>query len=142
MGRPEYSAPEGAADAYYFEQLSKGIFSIPQCVDCGKLHFYPRVTCPHCHSFALRWTIPSGRGVVYSTTVVRRKDGDYNVALIDLEEGPRMMSRVVGVEPGRVAIGMPVEAAVQQEGEEPLLVFVSGGASGTGTADAGEDGRA
>ncbi|WP_255953544.1 Zn-ribbon domain-containing OB-fold protein [Streptomyces odontomachi] len=112
-------------DTYYCEQLSRGIFSIPQCTECGQLHFYPRVTCPFCHSFALRWTVPSGRGVVYSTTVVRRKNGDHNVALVDLEEGPRLMSRVVGVEPHKVVIGMPVEAAVQEEDGEPLLVFVA-----------------
>ncbi|MEU6605824.1 Zn-ribbon domain-containing OB-fold protein [Streptomyces shenzhenensis] len=140
MDQPEDFAPGKAVDAYYHQRLSEGILSVPQCLDCGKLHFYPRVSCPYCHSFALRWTTPSGRGVVYSTTVVRRKNGDYNVALIDLEEGPRMMSRVVDIEPDRVAIGMPVEAGVRQEGDQPLLIFVPG-RSTSGAQTAGKDGR-
>ena len=66
----------------------------------------------------LDWVKASGSGTVYSTTVVRRKPeagGDYNVALIDLAEGPRMMSRVVGVEPTAVKIGMKVRARIAPE---------------------------
>src|SRR3546814_7529570 len=64
------------------------------------LIFYPRAICPHSGSTNLEWRDASGRGTVYSTTVVRRKPdrgGNYNVALLDLEAGPRMMSRVDGV---------------------------------------------
>ena len=68
----------------------------------------------------------SGTGTVYATTVVRQrpeKGGSYNVALIDLAEGPRLMSTVMGVEPEAVRIGMPVRARIDTTGEEPLLVF-------------------
>lgn len=64
--------------------------------------------CPYCASRALKWERPSGRGTIYSTTVVRRsadKGGSYGVVLVDLEEGVRMMSTVVDREPGEIAIG-------------------------------------
>lgn len=99
----------------YQDKLAQGIFEIQRCAACSKHVFYPRVLCPHCGAGQLDWTTPSGRGTVYSTTVVRRKEadgGDYNVALIDLDEGPRMMSRVVTIAPGAVRIGMAVKANV------------------------------
>lgn len=112
-----------SADARYFGRLAEGAFEIPQCEACGRLHFFPRVCCPHCGAEALRWVAPSGRGTVYSSTVVRRADGDYTVCLIDLEEGPRLMSRVVGMPVDDVRIGLPVQARVDQLAEGPLLVF-------------------
>lgn len=99
----------------YRDKLAQGSFEIQRCSGCAKHVFYPRVLCPHCGSDRLEWATPSGRGTVYSTTVVRRKAadvGDYNVALVDLEEGPRMMSRVVTVVPDAVLIGMTVKARV------------------------------
>ena len=99
----------------YQDKLAQGIFEIQRCASCRKHVFYPRVLCPHCGAGQLDWTAPSGRGTVYSTTVVRRKEadgGDYNVALIDLDEGPRLMSRVVTVAPSAVRIGMAVKAHV------------------------------
>lgn len=99
----------------YQDKLAQGVFEIQRCTTCSKHVFYPRVLCPHCGGDQLEWKPPSGRGTVYSTTVVRRKEadgGDYNVALIDLDEGPRMMSRVVTVQPSAVRIGMAVQARV------------------------------
>ncbi|MFF2028011.1 Zn-ribbon domain-containing OB-fold protein [Rhodococcus koreensis] len=111
-------------DEFYFDQLSRGRFQIPQCNNCQRFHFYPRVSCPFCHSFALRWVDASGRGVVYSTTVVRKNNGaDHNVALIDLAEGPRMMSRVTGIDPSDVRIGLSVEAEIEQDGDRSIVVF-------------------
>jgi uncharacterized OB-fold protein len=90
--------------------------------------FYPRVLCSHCGSPKLTWQPASGQGTVYSTTVVRRKPeqgGDYNVALVDLSEGPRMMSRVDGLAPHEVMIGMDVRAKIIDEpGHGKLLVFM------------------
>jgi hypothetical protein len=73
----------------------------------------------------LEWVEASGRGTVYSTTVVRQKPPtpSYNVALIDLAEGPRMMSRVEGIAPEDVRIGMPVKARIVREGEQPVVIF-------------------
>ncbi|HEY8855881.1 MAG TPA: Zn-ribbon domain-containing OB-fold protein [Rugosibacter sp.] len=122
-------------DAVFAAALAEGRFILQQCDDCKKHVFYPRVLCPHCGSPSLTWQPASGRGTVYSTTVVRRKieqGGDYNVALVDLNEGPRMMSRVDGISPHEVTIGMAVRAQIIDEPKKgKLLVFtpVQGGAT-------------
>lgn len=98
--------------AQYFEALAQGRFQIQRCETCEASVFYPRNICPRCGGDRLTWFEPAGRGTVYSTTVVRRGEedgGDYNVALVDLEEGVRMMTSVVGVPPEKVTIGMDVE---------------------------------
>jgi hypothetical protein len=108
-------SPPSGPEKHYLDALSAGRFEIQRCAACGKHLFYPRVLCPHCGSGELGWVAPSGRGTVYSTTVVRRKPadgGDYNVCLVDLAEGVRMMSRVVSVPPGDVKIGMAVRARI------------------------------
>jgi len=114
------------ADLYYRGQLDQGRFLIQRCLPCQHSIFYPRMICPHCGSDQLEWFAPSGLGTVYSTTVVRRKaehGGDYNVVLVDLDEGVRMMSRVEGVQPDAVTIGMPVRAKVIDSEEGKLVVF-------------------
>ncbi len=110
----------------YKSKLAAGRFEIQKCASCAKHVFYPRVVCPHCGADKLGWVAAAGAGVVYSSTVVRRKPeagGDYNVALVDLAEGPRMMSRVVGVEPAAVKIGMKVKARIASEGEARIVEF-------------------
>jgi len=124
MQNHQDSSPASGADAHYFRRLAEGAFEIPRCLDCHKDHFFPRLICPHCGSDRLKWVTPSGDGTVYSTTVVRQKDGNYNVCLVDLDEGPRMMSRVTAIEPGEVKIGMRVSARLEQQDGMPLLVFV------------------
>jgi uncharacterized OB-fold protein len=115
-------------DARFAAALAQGRFEIQRCAACGEHVFYPRALCTHCGSAQLDWIQPSGAGVVYSSTVVRRKPeagGDYNVALIDLAEGPRLMSRVDGIAPAQVRIGMPVQAQVIDDpAQGKLLVFV------------------
>ena len=124
---PPETAPSGPEFAYK-EKLAQGRFEMQKCGGCAKHVFYPRVVCPHCGADKLDWVSASGAGVVYSTTVVRRKPeagGDYNVALIDLAEGPRMMSRVAGVEPAAVKIGMKVKARVVSEKDGPIVEFIT-----------------
>jgi len=70
----------------------------------------------------VHWAQPSGKGQVYATTTVRDRAGDYNVALVDLEGGARMMSRVEGVEPDAVRVGLQLLARVVQA-ERPYVVF-------------------
>ncbi len=118
----------------YFDHLANGEFHLQHCTGCDKAVFYPRAVCPHCGSGALESRPASGNGVVYATSVVRQrpeKGGVYNVALIDLAEGPRMMSRVEGVAPEEVNIGMAVRAEVDRSGDAPLVIFrpVAGGGS-------------
>lgn len=96
--------------AEYFDLLCKGQFRIQRCEDCTGAVFYPRTHCPDCGG-PLAWFEPEGTGVVYSATTVRRTPeagGDYNVALVDLSEGVRLMTRIVDCDPQEVRIGMPV----------------------------------
>ncbi len=123
---PTMAADSTGADLYYRTQLDQGNFQIQRCTDCDRSIFYPRMICPHCGSDKLSWFSPSGRGTVYSTTTVRRKPehgGDYNVALIDLEEGARMMSRVEGIAPDAVRIGQSVQAVLVDDQSGKLVVF-------------------
>ena len=120
------SAMTPSMSSQYQAALDTGSFQIQRCKACAQAIFYPRELCPHCGSDALAWEQASGKGTVYSTTVIRRKPeagGDYNVALVDLAEGPRMMSRVEGMAPADVAIGMAVQAEVIQHNGKGLVVF-------------------
>lgn len=106
--------------------LDQGNFLIQHCGACSKHVYFPRESCPHCGSANLAWVAPSGHGTVYSVTTIRRKPdagGDYNVSLIDLDEGVRLMSRVVDVSPDAVLIGQRVTASVQMNEEKGLIVF-------------------
>ena len=119
--------PRGA-EARYQAQLNEGRFLIQRCDGCTKHVFYPRVVCPHCGGSSLAWVDPKGTGAVYSTTTVRRKPeagGDYDVSLIDLDEGVRMMSRVEDVPPAQVKIGMRVRAKVVDNKGTGLVVFTT-----------------
>ena len=92
--------------------------------------FYPRVICPFTGSTALEWRIASGLGTVYATTVTHPAQGEpYNVALIDCDEGFRLMSRVEEIDPMQVRIGMRVRFRVHRPGgDEPAYpVFMPAG---------------
>ena len=102
--------------APYWDAAREGRLDIPLCDDCGQHHFYPRAVCPHCYSDKLKFDTVSGRGTVHTYTVASRPAGPafaddvpYVVALIDLEEGPRMMSRIETDDPEAVRIGSEVE---------------------------------
>jgi uncharacterized OB-fold protein len=113
-------------DAVYADNLKAGKFRIQHCNACGKNFFYPRALCQHCGSADWGWIDASGKGTVYSTSVVRQRpeDGpDYNIALIDLAEGPRLMSRVTDLPAPEVRIGLAVEAYIGDLGKEPLILF-------------------
>ncbi len=106
--------------------LAEGKFLIQQCNDCGKHIYFPREVCPHCGSDAVQFASPSGQGTVYAVTTVRRKPadgGDYNVSLVDLDEGPRLMSRVDNLKPDEVKIGQRVSARVVVADGKGVVVF-------------------
>jgi uncharacterized OB-fold protein len=106
--------------------LEAGDLRLQACTRCGRQIFFPRTLCPHCGSNDLEWRRASGRGVVYSTTIVRQKPergGDYNVALIELAEGARMLSRVEELPATEVRIGMAVEAVIRKVNGQSLVLF-------------------
>lgn len=111
--------------------LAEGRFLIQRSRSTGTYVYYPRVAVPGTGETDLEWVEPSGLGTVYSTTVVRNKPPvpHYNVALIDLDEGVRMMSRVVGIDPAEVAIGQRVRARVDAIDGTPAVVFEFAGES-------------
>jgi hypothetical protein len=93
--------------------------------------FYPRLICPYSGSEILEWRISKGLGTVHATTVVHPQQGvPYNVALIDVDEGFRLMSRVEDIDPSAVTIGMRVQFRVHvPDGDEPPIpVFTPVGA--------------
>ena len=109
----------------YQKFLAEGSFRIQRSRTTGRYLVYPRVVEPLTGSTDLEWVPASGEGVVYSTTVIRQKPPipSYNLALIDLAEGPRLMSRVVGIPPQEVKIGMAVKARIVREDDLALVVF-------------------
>lgn len=118
--------PAPGADAEFERRLSEGTFSIQRCDDTQKFFFYPREFSPFTGSRNVSWHACSGDATVYSTTVIRRKPdrgGDYNLAIVELAEGPRMMSRVEGVAPTDVRIGMKVKARIAESDGKPIVVF-------------------
>jgi uncharacterized OB-fold protein len=84
----------------------EGRFMLRGCNDCGKTHWYPRPVCPHCMSSNTQWQSASGKGTVYSYSTMQRVDPPYTLAYVTLEEGPTMLTNLVGGGPYR--IGMPV----------------------------------
>ena len=116
--------------APYWEATREGRLDIPLCGDCGKHHFYPRSICPYCHSGNLRFNTVSGRGKVHTFTIARRPAGPafaddvpYVVALIELEEGPRMMSRIQTGDPEKVHIGAKVEVTFVKASDEVTFPY-------------------
>jgi uncharacterized protein len=112
----------------YWKATAQGRLAIPFCTVCGEAVYYPRAHCPSCYSDALEWRDLSGRGNVYTYTIVRRGEGPYAevtpyvVAYVELEEGPRVLTNVVDVEPEDVEVGMAVEAVFADTGEGNALV--------------------
>ena len=106
--------------------LAEGRFMIQRQASTGRHVFYPRVAVPGTGETDLDWVEASGMGTVYATTCTRQrpeKGGDYNIALIDLDEGVRMMARVEGVAPDVVAIGMRVRARIGELDGAPAVIF-------------------
>ncbi|MBS1889203.1 MAG: OB-fold domain-containing protein [Actinobacteria bacterium] len=106
----------------YQEGLAAGELRFQRCGDCARAVFYPRVVCPHCGSTALAWEISSGAGTVYATTVMRpHRQEPYNVCLVDLDEGFRLMSRVDRVPADGVRIGDRLRL-LKEAGTAPVFV--------------------
>ena len=110
----------------YQAHLAKGELAYQFSTEAQRAVFFPRLICPFTGSDRLEWRISAGLGTVYATTVVHAADGKtFNVALIDCDEGFRLMSRVEDIEPMAVAIGMRVRFRVHTPGGEdaPVPVF-------------------
>ena len=113
--------------ALYQAHLETGELAYQWSPEAKRAVFYPRVICPYSGSGRLEWRVSAGLGTVYATTVTYPREGvPYNVALIDCDKGFRLMSRVEGVAPEAVRIGLRVRFRVHRPGggEPPYPVFV------------------
>ena len=120
-------APESAP---YWAAARERRLSIPKCEDCSGYWFPPSRTCPHCLSGNVTFSDVSGRGKVYSFVTFHRVyhpafEGEtpYVVALIELEEGPRLLSNIVGVAPEDVRCESAVEVVFEDVGEATIPKF-------------------
>jgi uncharacterized OB-fold protein len=108
---------------YYWECAENKQLVLPWCKNCAKYFFYPRSFCPRCWTEEVTWQVSPGRGTVYSYTVVRRMGVEpfanlvpYVLAIIELDEGVRMLSHVRDVAPSEMVVGMAVEVMFEDIG--------------------------
>lgn len=129
-----YDLPE--IDAFtrtYWEAAAGGRLLIRRCGACGRAHHYPREFCPRCWSEDVRWEEASGRASLYTWSVVHRNDlppfggrTPYVAAVVDLAEGPRMATELVGESEPRA--GAELEVAFREG--VPVFRFARGGGEG------------
>ncbi len=100
----------------FWDGCREGKLLLQYCDACQRHQFYPRLYCMRCGSQEVRWVKASGRGTIYSYTIIRQNrvpnfvnDVPYNVAIIQLEEGPRMMSNVIAIDPAELRVDLPVQ---------------------------------
>jgi uncharacterized OB-fold protein len=110
--------PASEAAGPYWEATRRRQLLLPWCTGCQRFFWYPREVCPVCLEDTVEWRPASGTGVVYAASVHHKpgpgrspEDGPYVVALVELAEGVRVMSNVVGVPPDDVAVGTAVTVA-------------------------------
>ena len=117
---------ETQPDREYAAHLAEGRFMIQRSRSSGRHVFYPRVAEPGTGAADLEWVAASGNATVYSTTVIRVKPPavPYNVAVIELDEGPHMLSRVEGIAPEDVKIGQRVRARIAEDAEKKSFFVV------------------
>ena len=107
------------------------------CDDCARHYFYPRPACPRCGSAAVRWVRASGDATLYSYVISHRAAPGYEdavpyaIAVVELAEGPRMTTSIVGIEntPENLKLDMPLEVAFEPRGDVVLPVFRPAGAA-------------
>jgi uncharacterized OB-fold protein len=114
----------GPDNEAFIAAAREGRFMLRHCDDCAKTHWYPRSVCPHCMSTKTQWRAASGNGTVYSYSTMRRVDPPYTLAYVTLDEGPTMLTNLVGAEPGAWRIGMKVKVRFQSADDgTPVPVF-------------------
>jgi uncharacterized OB-fold protein len=112
--------------ATFREHLARGVLGYQVDPSNGNPVFYPRVIGPESGSTDLEWRGSAGLGTVYAVTVISPKDeAPYNVALVDVDEGFRLMSRIDGMPAADVFVGMRVrlQVTMMDDGQTPLPVF-------------------
>ena len=126
----------------YWDGLRDQKLMLPKCQDCGHCFFYPRILCPRCASRRIGWIQSSGRGRLFSFEIsyqplnkAFKVKPPYVLAMVELEEGPRLMSNLVGIaaDPALIRCDMPVEVVYEKLNDEftlPLFRPRAGAAAG------------
>ncbi|MGW6151927.1 Zn-ribbon domain-containing OB-fold protein [Streptomyces sp. NPDC055144] len=116
----------------YWDAAADGTLLLRRCRACERAHHYPREFCPHCWSEDVAWERASGTAVLYTWSVVHRNDlppfgtrTPYIAAVVDLAEGPRMMTEIVDADGGELRVGMPLEVTFRQVEDFSVPVFRS-----------------
>ncbi len=113
----------------FWEAAKQHRLMVQRCQECSRYYFYPRPLCPGCLSRNVRWEYVSGRGRLHTFVVNHRPPRNFPIAppyiigIVELEEGPRLMSHIVGIEasPTQVRCDMPVEVVFEDLTEEITL---------------------
>ena len=115
----------------WWDATAEGKLLIVRCADCGRAHYYPRSFCPRCGSSSVSWEEASGEATLYTWSVVYSNDlppfgskVPYVAAVVDLAEGPRMMTNVVGCDFEDLSVGMKLRVDFQPLGDETFNVPV------------------
>ncbi len=116
----------GKDNGWWWEKINEGQLVIQRCKQCGTLRHPPRPMCWKCHSLEWDHVVACGKGKVYSYVVVHRpKFPGYEyplvVAVIELEEGTRIVSNIVGIDPKDVHSGMPVQVSIEKVDDQLTL---------------------
>ena len=108
----------------FFDAAAQGKLLVKRCIACGESHHYPRAICPYCGSDRTEWKEASGRGVVYSWSVLRRVPQPYALAYVTLAEGPTMMTNIVDCDLDKIRIGQNVKVVFKPtDGGPPVPMF-------------------
>jgi uncharacterized OB-fold protein len=108
----------------FWDAAAAGRLLIKRCLACGEPRHYPRSICPFCGSDRTEWREASGRGTVYSCSVMRRAEVPYAIACVTLEEGPTVMTNLVDCDLDAIRIGQPVRVIFKpSDGGPPVPMF-------------------
>lgn len=127
MSAPARPRPAQSADtSFFWEGARRGELRIQRCASCEKLRHPPGPGCPACGSLDWDTVRSSGRGVVHSYAVHHHPaipgfEYPLAIGLVDLEEGTRLVSNIVGIDPDRIHIGMAVEVEFESFGDDLTL---------------------
>jgi len=111
----------------YWDAAAAGRLVVQKCASCGKLHHYPRAVCPFCFADTTEWQAASGRGKIYSYSIMRRAEVPYAIAYVTLEEGVTMLTNLVDCDFASLRIGQAVRVVFKPtEGGPPLPMFTAG----------------
>ena len=132
MAEEKYNRPlpvKQPESDFYWDKTKEHELWLRKCNACDKAYFYPRDFCPNCHSRDVTWVQSSGRGTVYAFSIVHRSpppwraNCPYVTALVEVEDGARIPTILVEVEPDpeKIQIGMPVEVVFDDVTEEITL---------------------